>query len=158
MLLNFPAGLTEFTGPDGVKHKPDANGQVEVAAGDLGPFLSQGFMPDSLALAATMAALIVRVDGHDTDLGTLDGRVDGHDLGLGDLAALYTPFLVAASQTGLTIKAGTNIKIINQGQHTLRRFDADTTFLVAGYLDTGVIQAGKDYCTIRKIDRYYSLS
>jgi hypothetical protein len=57
MLLNFPAGLTEFTGPDGVKHKPDANGQVEVAAGDLGPFLAQGFMPDVLALASSLSTL-----------------------------------------------------------------------------------------------------
>jgi len=64
---------------------------------------------------------------------------------LPDLSALYKPFLVAASQTELTIREGTMIKIINGNQHTMLRWDEDTTFAVADYLDTGVIEAGKDY-------------
>lgn len=64
---------------------------------------------------------------------------------LPDLVALYTPFLVAASQTQLTIKEGTHVKIINGNRQTMLRWDADTTFAIADYLDTGVIEAGKDY-------------
>jgi hypothetical protein len=64
---------------------------------------------------------------------------------VGDLAALYTPFLVAASQTELIIKAETNIKVINAGVHTLLSWDADTSFAVADKLDTGVMEAGKNY-------------
>jgi len=64
---------------------------------------------------------------------------------LPDLSARYKPFLVAASQTELTIREGTMIKIINGNQHTMLRWDEDTTFAVADYLDTGVIEAGKDY-------------
>lgn len=64
---------------------------------------------------------------------------------LPDLSALYTPFLVAASQTQLTIKTGTRIKVINTGVHTLLQWDVDTTFAVADKLDAGAIDAGKDY-------------
>ena len=58
---------------------------------------------------------------------------------------LFTPFLVAASQTELTIKEGTCIKIINNGRHTVLCFDEDTTFAVSDKLDTGSIEAAKDY-------------
>ena len=64
---------------------------------------------------------------------------------LPDLAALHTPFLVAASQTAITIKEGTHVKIINGSRHTMLRWDADTTIVVADYLDAGAIEAGKDY-------------
>lgn len=61
------------------------------------------------------------------------------------LEALSTPFLVAASQTALTIKANTYVKIINGGVHSIIPFNADTIFAVATKLDTGAITAGKDY-------------
>lgn len=64
---------------------------------------------------------------------------------LPSLEALNTPFLVAASQTSLTIAANSNIKVINGAKHNMLRFDVDTIFAVADYLDTGVIEAGKDY-------------
>lgn len=64
---------------------------------------------------------------------------------LPDLSALNTPFLVAASQTQLTIKEGTRVKVINAGVHRLLQWDEDTTFAVADKLDAGVIEAGKDY-------------
>lgn len=64
---------------------------------------------------------------------------------LPSLEALYTPFLVAASQTTLTIKANTYVKTINSGVHTIIPFDTDTTFAIADKLDAGVIEAGKDY-------------
>lgn len=59
--------------------------------------------------------------------------------------ALHQPFLVAASGTSLTIKENTYIKVINSGVHNIVCFEADTTFAVADYLDTGVIEVGKDY-------------
>ena len=59
--------------------------------------------------------------------------------------ALETPYLVAASQTQLTIKEATYIKVINSGSHTIIPFDTDTTFAVADKLDAGVMEAGKDY-------------
>jgi hypothetical protein len=52
---------------------------------------------------------------------------------------------VAASQTELIIKAETNIKVINAGVHTLLSWDAATSFAVADKLDTGVMEAGKNY-------------
>jgi hypothetical protein len=64
---------------------------------------------------------------------------------LPDRAALHTPFLVAGSQTELILKEGTHIKIIENGAHSLIRVDENTTFAMADYLDTGVIQPGKDY-------------
>ena len=76
---------------------------------------------------------------------TVSGRVVIDAVYLPDLSALYTPFLVAASQTQLTIKADTAIKVINSGVHTLLRWNADTSFAVADKLDTGAMEAGKDY-------------
>ena len=64
---------------------------------------------------------------------------------LPDLAALYIPFLVAASQTTITIKEGTHIKIINGSRQTMLRWDVDTTYAIATILDTGAIAAGLDY-------------
>lgn len=62
-----------------------------------------------------------------------------------DVQALFTPFLVAADQTHLTIKAGTHIVVKDADVYKIISFDADTTFALADYLDTGVIQPGKDY-------------
>ena len=60
--------------------------------------------------------------------------------------ALNKPFLVAASQTELTIKADSYLKIINaNGRHHVFFQDTDLTFAVADALDTGAIAAAKDY-------------
>ena len=115
MLFNFPVGVTEFTGPAGVKYKPDANGQVNAPASEIEAFYAAGFVHSAVVEYAP------------------------------DLAALHTPFLVAASQTQITIKEGTLVQVINGSRHTMLRWDADTTFAVADYLDTGVMEAGKDY-------------
>ena len=115
MYLIFPAGMTEFIDSRGVKHFPDSRGQADAPASELGAFFSAGFVYPAVVEYAP------------------------------DLAALHTPFLVAASQTQLTVKEGTVVKVINNGRHTLLRWDADTTFAVADKLDAGVIGAGKDY-------------
>jgi len=85
MLLIFPPGLTSFIDAKVQIHKPDANGQVEVAPADLLPFLAAGFMFDEVQTDAEAAILAARVDGHDTAISTLEGRVDGHDTAIGTL-------------------------------------------------------------------------
>jgi hypothetical protein len=69
------------------------------------------------------------------------------------LDALYNPFIVAASQTQFTIKGNTYIKLIDGSVHTIHRFDSDQNFTLASILDTGVLQAGKDYCIYRTPSR-----
>ena len=115
MYLIFPAGMTEFIDSRGVKHFPDSSGQVDAPASELVAFFSAGFVSPAVVEYAP------------------------------DLAALHTPFLVAASQTAITIKEGTHVKIINGSRQTMLRWDADTTIVVADYLDAGAIEAGKDY-------------
>ena len=65
------------------------------------------------------------------------------------IAALYKPFLIAAvanPKTQLTIREHTYIRLANGTSLTTVPYLVDTTFTVADYLDTGVIEAGKDYC------------
>ena len=59
--------------------------------------------------------------------------------------SLEQPFIVQHSQTQLKIKANTAIKIVNESTHKVFRVTTDTIIAVASNLDTGVIQAGKDY-------------
>lgn len=63
-----------------------------------------------------------------------------------DLQALYAPFMVAASATAITVKANTYIKLIDGSNHTVHKFDADQSFTLSDILDTGTVQAGKNYC------------
>lgn len=63
-----------------------------------------------------------------------------------DLQALSQPFLVAASQTQISIQANTYIKLINGASHKVYPFANTLTFSLADILDTGVVQQAKDYC------------
>jgi len=56
-----------------------------------------------------------------------------------------TPFIVAKSASELTIKADSAIKIINSGVHKVFQKSSDVDVNVSTNLDTGSLQAGKDY-------------
>lgn len=64
---------------------------------------------------------------------------------LPNLDALFTPFIVAASQTAITIKESTNIKLIANGAHSIHSWPADTSYTLSTILDSGSVEAGKDY-------------
>ena len=64
---------------------------------------------------------------------------------LPNLEALHLPYLVATGAGQLTIKEGTYIKLLNQGAQRFFGWDSDFAFSVAGRLDTGTMQPGRDY-------------
>jgi hypothetical protein len=70
-----------------------------------------------------------------------------------------TPFLVAASKTTLTLKANSNLKIIDGSSHWVYKSgSADITLTVADLLDTGVMEAGKDYYVYLCADSTFKVS
>jgi len=64
---------------------------------------------------------------------------------LPNLEALHLPYLVATGAEQLTIKEGTYIKLLNQGAQRFFGWDSDFAFSVAGRLDTGTMQPGRNY-------------
>ncbi len=62
-----------------------------------------------------------------------------------DLQAQSRPFVAAASQTELAIAAKTYVLLSQGSRHRMVSFDEAYTFSLASILDTGVVQAAKDY-------------
>ena len=65
-----------------------------------------------------------------------------------DFGYKQNDFIQAYNKTSLVIKAGTEIKLNVSGEEEARVFNTneDTTFVLSEILDTGSVQAGKDYC------------